>query len=198
MSFRQRVAKRIFDVAVSLLLLLLFWWVILVGFILATISTGKSGFFIQKRVGQNGKLFSVLKLRTMREVPGVDTTVTTKHDQRITPTGALLRKTKIDELPQLLNVLLGDMSLVGPRPDVPGYADKLEGDDRIILSIKPGITGPATIKYKNEEQLLSQQDNPKRYNDEVIYPDKVKINKEYIQNYSFWKDIKYILQTIKG
>ncbi len=194
----QRIIKRIFDVVVSLVLLLLFWWVILVGFILATLSTGKNGFFTQKRVGQKGKLFSVLKLRTMRDVSGVDTTVTTETDRRITPVGRLLRKTKIDELPQIVNVLIGDMSLVGPRPDVPGYADKLEGDDRIILSIKPGITGPATIKYKNEEQLLAQQDDPKRYNDEVIYPDKVKINKEYIQNYSFWQDIKYIWQTIKG
>ena len=198
MRKRDRIIKRLFDIVVSALFLLLFWWVIVIGFIVATISTGKNGFFLQKRVGQNGKLFSVLKLRTMKDLPGVDTTVTTESDRRITRAGALLRKTKIDELPQLINVLLGDMSLVGPRPDVPGYADKLEGEDRIVLSIKPGITGPATLKYKNEEQLLAQQKDPKRYNDEVIYPDKTEINKAYIQNYSFLQDLKYILQTIKG
>jgi lipopolysaccharide/colanic/teichoic acid biosynthesis glycosyltransferase len=165
---------------------------------MAAISTGRNGFFLQKRVGQDGRIFNIIKLRTMRDVSGVDTTITAQNDMRITKTGAFLRKYKIDELPQLINVLKGDMSLVGPRPDVPGYADKLKGEDRIILSVKPGITGPASIKYKNEEALLAKQSDPKRYNDEVIYPDKVRINKEYIQNYTFGKDIKYLLQTIKG
>jgi lipopolysaccharide/colanic/teichoic acid biosynthesis glycosyltransferase len=190
--------KRLFDIFVSLLLLFLFWWLIIAGFIMAAISTGRNGFFLQKRVGQNGRIFNIIKLRTMREVSGVDTTITAQNDMRITKTGAFLRKYKIDELPQLINVLKGDMSLVGPRPDVRGYADKLKGEDRIILSVKPGITGPASIKYKNEEALLAKQSDPKKYNDEVIYPDKVRINKGYIQNYTFLKDIRYLFQTIKG
>jgi len=190
--------KRSFDILLSLILLLFFWWLIFAGFIVSTISTKKNGLFLQKRVGQYGKIFTVIKLRTMRNVNNIDTTITAQNDVRITKAGAFLRRTKIDELPQLINVLLGDMSFVGPRPDVPGYADKLEGDDRIILTIKPGITGPATLKYKNEEELLAKQSDPQKYNDEVLYPDKVKINKEYIQNYSFWKDIKYIYKTILG
>jgi len=190
--------KRSFDILLSLILLLFFWWLIFAGFIVSTISTKKNGLFLQKRVGQYGKIFTVIKLRTMRNVNNIDTTITAQNDVRITKAGAFLRRTKIDELPQLINVLLGDMSFVGPRPDVPGYADTLEGDDRIILTIKPGITGPATLKYKNEEALLAKQSDSKKYNDEVIYPDKVKINKEYIQNYSFWKDIKYIYKTILG
>ena len=126
------------------------------------------------------------------------TTVTTDNDPRITPLGKLFRKTKIDELPQLLNVLVGDMSLVGPRPDVPGFADKLEGEDRIILSVRPGITGPATLKYRNEEEILAAQEDPERYNLEVIYPDKIKINREYVEHYSFAKDLRYILHTLTG
>ena len=198
MNRRDYLIKRGFDIIVSVFLLFLFGWVILLGFIAATISTRKNGFFLQKRVGENAKLFDVIKLRTMRDLPDVDTTVTTEHDRRITKVGAFLRKTKIDELPQLINVLKGDMSLVGPRPDVPGYADNLEGEDRIILRVKPGITGPASLKYKDEEALLAQQEDPKKYNDEVIYPDKVEINKSYIQNYSFWKDLVYLYQTVTG
>jgi lipopolysaccharide/colanic/teichoic acid biosynthesis glycosyltransferase len=122
--------------------------------------------------------------------------ITLKNDDRITPFGKFLRAYKLDELPQLYNVLVGDMSLVGPRPDVSGYADYLEGEDRIILSIKPGITGPATIKFKNEEDLLSDQKNPKKYNDDVIWPEKIKINKQYIQKWSLFNDIKCIVNTI--
>lgn len=114
----------------------------------------------------------------------------------ITRSGAFFRKYKLDELPQLFNVLIGDMSIVGPRPDVPGYADTLAGNDRVILALRPGITGPASIKYKNEETMLAAVDDPRAYNDRIIWPDKVRINKEYIRNYSLWRDIKYILQTI--
>ncbi len=124
--------------------------------------------------------------------------VTTSNDRRITKSGAFFRRTKIDELPQLFNVLIGDMSFVGPRPDVPGYADRLEGEARAILELRPGITGPASLKYKNEEEILAQQKDPKMYNDTVIWPDKVAINLEYIQNWSFKKDMEYIFQTIKG
>jgi len=123
-------------------------------------------------------------------------TITTKRDSRITPIGKIMRRYKLDELPQLFNVLIGDMSFVGPRPDVVGYADTLKEDDKIILSIRPGITGPATLKYANEEYILSKEMDPIKYNDEVIYPDKVNINKHYIYNYKFSKDVMYILWTL--
>ena len=134
----------------------------------------------------------------MRKVPNFNTTVTSSNDIRITKIGAFFRKTKIDELPQLWNVLLGNMSFVGPRPDVPGYADKLKDEDKIVLSVRPGITGPAQLAYKDEEQILAKQEDPKKYNDEVIWPDKVKINRNYVINYSFFKDIYYIWKTIVG
>jgi lipopolysaccharide/colanic/teichoic acid biosynthesis glycosyltransferase len=124
--------------------------------------------------------------------------VTTGRDRRITWLGRIWRKTKIDELPQLINVLKGNMSFVGPRPDVPGYADRLQGDDRIVLSVRPGITGPATLKYRDEEALLADQDDPERYNNEVLWLDKVRINREYVESWSFWQDIRYILKTICG
>ena len=124
--------------------------------------------------------------------------ITLKDDKRITPIGKFFRKFKLDELPQLFNVLMGNMSLVGPRPDVVGYADKLVGDDRIILNVKPGITGPATLKFKNEEELLAKQSDPLQYNDEVIWKEKIKINKNYIKNWTLKGDFKFILKTFFG
>lgn len=194
----QRFVKHSFDTVGAAIGLSLFWWLILAAFVASTIDTRKNGFFTQTRVGKDGKLFKVIKIRTMRTVPGFHTTITSDIDPRITPLGRFFRKTKIDELPQLINILLGHMSFVGPRPDVPGYAGRLEGEDRIILSMRPGITGPATLKYRNEEQLLAGQADPERYNDEVIFPDKAKLNRDYVLGYSFWKDIKYILQTVWG
>lgn len=190
--------KRTFDVVVSVFGLLFSWWIILIAWTVASIETRSNGFFVQKRVGKNGKLFSTIKIKSMKKVEGLDTTITTANDARITKSGQFFRNTKIDELPQLINVLFGSMSFVGPRPDVEGYADKLEGDDRIVLSIRPGITGPASLKYKNEEEILSEQEDPKKYNDEVIWPDKVNINKAYIANWSFKQDIVYIIKTISG
>jgi len=190
--------KRVFDIIFSLIGLILTWPIILIAWIIASLDTKSNGMFIQKRVGKDGKLFNIYKIKTMKKVDNIDTTITSSNDVRITKSGKFFRKYKIDELPQLWNVLIGDMSFVGPRPDVPGYADKLEGDDRIILSIRPGITGPASLKYKNEEEILAQQEDPKWYNDNVIWPDKVKINKDYIKNWSLLKDIKYIIKTIKG
>lgn len=151
--------------------------------------------FKQKRVGQNGKIFTLYKFRTMSLNKG-NNTISVKGDSRITPLGAILRKYKLDELPELWNVLKGDMSFVGPRPDVPGYADKLSGEDRNILLLKPGITGPASLKYANEEELLAKVIDPIKYNDEVIFPDKVKINLDYYYNQSLFSDIKIILKTI--
>jgi lipopolysaccharide/colanic/teichoic acid biosynthesis glycosyltransferase len=194
----QALGKRVFDFCVSLLGLGLTFWIILPAWLLATVDTRKNGFFMQDRVGRNGKTFKVIKVRTMRPVQGVETVVTTDQDPRITRLGRFWRKTKIDELPQLINVLKGDMSFVGPRPDVPGFADRLVGDKRLVLSIRPGITGPATLKYRDEEQILMGVEDPETYNREVIFPDKVRINLEYIREYSFWKDLKYIWVTVFG
>ncbi len=190
--------KRGFDIVVSFLGLTFSWWLIFIAWIVATFETKSNGFFIQKRVGKDAKIFNVIKIKTMKKVEGVDTTITSSNDVRITKSGKFFRDTKIDELPQLINVLIGDMSFVGPRPDVPGYADKLEGEDRIVLSIRPGITGPASLKYKNEEEILASQNDPKWYNDKIIWPDKVRINKEYIKNWSLKTDIEYIIKTVTG
>jgi len=198
LSRRQRFAKRTFDLGLALVGLLLGWWVILLAYVAATIDTRRQGFFTQRRVGRHGRLFRVIKIRTMRDVPGVDTDVTTDRDPRITRLGRFFRRTKIDELPQLLNILLGQMSFVGPRPDVPGFADTLKGEDRIVLGVRPGITGPATLKYRDEERLLSSQADPQRYNREVIYPDKVRINRQYVRDYRFADDLRYLWQTLLG
>lgn len=153
-------------------------------------------FFIQNRIGRYGRLFRMIKFRTMYQLQDHSNTISIKGDPRVTRIGVFLRKYKIDELPELINVLFGDMSLVGPRPDVPGYADKLVGINRNILKLRPGITGPASLKYLNEEEVLAEQDDPKSYNDTVIYPDKVKINLDYYNNQSIWLDIKIIFATI--
>ncbi|MDK9708671.1 MAG: sugar transferase [Desulforhopalus sp.] len=193
----QKFLKRGFDLILSSFGLLGVFWIIAIAWVFATLDTKANGFFTQRRVGRHGRPFTVLKIRTMRPHSESLSTVTTDADPRVTRLGRFWRKTKIDELPQLLNVLLGQMSFVGPRPDVPGFADCLQGEDRIILDLRPGITGPATLAYKNEETLLATVSDPERYNREVIYPDKVRINREYVQNWSFWQDIRYILQTLR-
>lgn len=194
----QSTIKRTFDFSAALLGLFFSWWLILIAFLAASADTRSSGFFIQSRVGKNGKIIRVVKIKTMRPDSKTTTTVTRSGDPRITPLGRFFRKTKIDELPQLWNVLLGQMSFVGPRPDVPGYADKLIGIDRAVLTLRPGITGPATLKYRDEEEILAGQEDPERYNREVIYPDKVQINLKYIREWSFGGDLKYILKTVFG
>lgn len=153
--------------------------------------------FSQKRVGRHGKLFTIYKFRTMEKVHSGNS-VTVSGEGRITPLGATLRRYKLDELPELWCVLRGDMSFVGPRPDVPGYADQLQGEDRRILELRPGITGPASLKYRREEELLASVENPQEYNDQVIYPDKVRINLYYLKHYSFLKDIQMIICTVLG
>ena len=153
--------------------------------------------FKQERVGQHGRIFNIYKIRTMKNDGEKNNNfVTTSNDDRILPFGKWLRRTKFDEIVELVNVLKGEMSLVGPRPDVEGYADKLEGEDRKILELRPGITGPASLKYINEEEILAKVDNPQQYNDEVIFPDKVKINLEYYNNRTFWGDVRIIINTI--
>ncbi len=179
------LAKRLFDIVFSFLALLLLGWLIFVLFVLCSIDTLSTGLFRQKRIGQFGKPFTILKMKTVRPVSGT-----------ISPFGRLLRKIKLDELPQLINVLVGDMSFVGPRPDIPGYYDELKGQDRKILELKPGITSPASIKYSDEEQILSHQQDPLRFNDEVIFPDKVRLNLQYYHTRSFFGDLKIIFLTV--
>ena len=192
----SRFIKRTFDIFLSIILILIFFPLILIAFILASFDTKSFGLFFQERVGAKGKLFTLIKIKTMTDDYKNHSSISNLNKHRISLIGNFFRKYKIDELPQLINILVGNMSFVGPRPDVEGYADMLKKEDLILLSIRPGITGPASIKYKNEENILSNVDNPKKYNDEIIWPDKVRINKEYIQNYSFSKDLIYIIKTI--
>ncbi|ASK32729.1 LPS biosynthesis sugar transferase [Chryseobacterium sp. T16E-39] len=166
--------------AVILLLPLFFLLVILVSF-----DTGFPGIFIQERIGQNARPFNIYKFRTLDPK--------TFQKSRI---GYWLRRSKLDELPQLFNILKGDMSLIGPRPDISGYYDKLQGEDRLVLLLRPGLTSEAGIKYRNEEELLSQQENPLQYNDTVLFPDKVRMNLDYYHHLSFKKDIYIFLKTI--
>ena len=206
------IFKWIFDRLVSLIGLLVLWPVLLVVAILVKVKMpGGPAIFTQKRVGKNGKLFTCHKFRTMT-VKHHGSTVSVAGDARITPFGAILRHYKLDELPGLWDVLIGNMSFVGPRPDVPGYADKLLGDDRDVLKLRPGITGPATLKYRLEDEMISdyvakrQAEGDKRpmqeiateYNDNVIYPDKVRLNCYYYRHYSFFKDIEMIVATVLG
>lgn len=191
------VLKYIFDKFASFVGLCFLWPVLVIVAILIKVKMPGPVFFKQQRVGKDGKLFTMVKFRSMTVNHG-GSSVSVAGESRITPLGAKLRKYKLDELPELWNVLIGDMSFVGPRPDVPGYADKLEGGDRDMLKLRPGITGPASLKYRNEEELLALQDDPQKYNDEVIFPDKVRINLYYLKNYSFLMDIKMIFCTVLG
>lgn len=204
--------KWIFDRVVALIGLLVLWPVLLIVAVLVKVKMpGGPAFFVQKRVGKNGRLFNCHKFRTMT-VRHSGSTVSVAGDSRITPLGAKLRHWKLDELPGLWDVLIGNMSFVGPRPDVPGYADELVGEDRDVLKLRPGITGPATLKYRLEDEMISeyvskkQQEGDTRpmqeiaveYNDTVIYPDKVRLNCYYYRHYSFVKDIQMILCTVLG
>lgn len=188
--------KWMFDRTASLLGLLFLWPVLLVVAVMIKVKMpGGPVIFKQQRVGRHGKLFTMYKFRSMT-VSHSGSSVSVAGESRITPLGAVLRKYKLDELPELWNVLKGDMSFVGPRPDVPGYADKLQGEDRLILELRPGITGPASLKYANEEEILAKVADPVAYNDNVIFPDKVKINLDYYRNHTFLGDIQLIFQTI--
>ena len=213
------ILKFLFDRIVAFVGLLFLWPVLLIVAILVKVKMpGGPAFFVQKRVGKDGKLFNCHKFRTMT-VKHNGSTVSVAGDSRITPLGAKLRHYKLDELPGLWDVLIGNMSFVGPRPDVPGYADKLVGDDRDVLKLRPGITGPATLKYRLEDEMLadvrrlmsvgrclpqeqidkmSDQELAVWYNDNVIYPDKVRLNCYYYRHYSFIKDIQMILCTVLG
>ena len=197
MTDLQKRYKRIFDIILASILLMIIWWLIIILIILASIDTKSFGLFFQRRIGQYGKEFYIFKIKTMinafDEKPNYITTVKNK---RITYFGSILRKFKLDEIPQIFNILFGDMSFVGPRPDVRGFANSLTEDNRIILDVRPGVTGPASLYYRDEEFILSLKEKPEEYNKKVIWPNKVKINKEYIYNWTLMKDIKYIFLTI--
>ena len=192
------ILKFIFDRLVALVGLMVLWPVLLIVAVLIRIKMpGGPVLFTQKRVGRHGRLFTMYKFRSMTVDHG-GSSVSVAGEARITPLGSKLRRYKLDELPELWNVLICDMSFVGPRPDVPGYADRLTGDDRRILDLRPGITGPASLKYRDEEELLAKVDNPQEYNDSVIYPDKIRLNLYYLDYYSFFKDFQMIICTILG
>ena len=177
--------KQIFDILFAFISLAMVFPILLICWLLTCIDTRSNGLFLQARVGQFGKLFTIYKLRTMHV-----------RTNKVSNIGAFLRTYKLDELPQLLNVLQGSMSIVGPRPDIAGYYDKLEGEERFILTLKPGLTSAAAIKYTNEEQVLAQQENPLQYNDTILFPDKVRMNLAYYYNHTFWGDIKIIWKTL--
>ena len=177
--------KRFFDILFSSLSLILLVWIVIILVIIASFDTKSFGFFMQNRIGQLGKPFQIYKIKTLRD-----------QTKEISGFGKFLRKSKLDELPQLFNILKGDMSFVGPRPDVAGYYDVLQGENRKVLELKPGLTSAASIKYCNEESLLKSKENPLEYNDTVIFPDKIKMNLEYYYNHSIWVDIRIIFKTI--
>ncbi len=213
------ILKWIFDRLVSLFGLLLLWPILMIVAILIKVKMPGPILFVQKRVGKDGKLFDCHKFRSMKVDHG-GSTVSVAGESRITPLGAKLRHYKLDELPELWDVFIGNMSFVGPRPDVPGYADALEGEDREVLKLRPGITGPATMKYRDEEEqiaeFISEMKNEELrmkngipadysdeqvavwYNDTVLYPDKVRLNRYYLHHYSFIKDIQMIVYTVLG
>lgn len=177
--------KRLFDLFFSILLIIVWSPILIIGYFVASLDTQSNGIFTQQRVGQYGKLFTIYKFRTIHP-----------KTQKISKTGKFLRRSKIDELPQLFNVLLGNMSFVGPRPDIPGYYDQLQGENRKILELKPGITSEASIKYADEETLLASKENPLEYNDTVIFLDKVKMNLDYYYKRNLINDIKIIIRTV--
>ena len=174
---------RVIELPLALIAKLLLLPILVVAFVICAVSTQSSGLFLQERIGRYGKPFKIWKLRTMKE--GI-----------VTTSGKWLRRWKIDELPQLINIVNGDMSFVGPRPDIPGYYDKLTDEARKLLELRPGLTSPAALKYRNEEQLLNKQPNPKKFNDEVIFPDKVAMNLEYLEQRSFTYDLIVIWNTL--
>lgn len=181
------MVKRFFDIVLSIIGLFIAGWLVVCFYVIIRLTTGESGFFLQKRIGRFGVPFTIYKLTSMAHGPS---------GNEVTPVGRFIRKYKIDELPQLVNILMGDMSFVGPRPDLPGYYDLLQGNDRSLLNLRPGLTGPASIKYAKEEQLLTEAKDPVYLNDFVIFPDKVRLNLIYYKKQNLWLDIKLLFCTV--
>ena len=194
-AFYERLGKRLLDVTIAVPLLILLLLPMLVIAAATLICSGPPVLFTQERIGRFGRRFRILKYRTMKQGAEQYGTSTVAGDPRITGIGRLLRKWKLDELPQLWNVIRGDMSLVGPRADVPGFMDRLHGEERLILRLRPGITGPATLAYRNEEVILAGQRDPEKYNAEVLFPDKVRINRTYLDRLSLADDLRYLTAT---
>ncbi|MFD2916277.1 sugar transferase [Psychroserpens luteus] len=191
-SKHQLIQKRIFDLTASLLLLPILIVPIIVLVIASTLDTIQFGVFTQVRIGQHAKPFKIFKIRTLKS----EEHLLGHLNMSATRLGRFLRHYKLDELPQIFNVIIGEMSFVGPRPDIVGFADELRGEDCIVLKVKPGITGPATLKYRNEEDILSKQPNPENYNRTIIWKDKVEINKKYVQNWSFYLDLSFLIKSL--
>ena len=196
LSRGNNMVKWLFDRTLSLLAIVVLLPILLLVAIVILVANGAPVMYVQERVGQDGKPFKLIKFRTRHG--DEKSPIAASELNRITRVGRWLRRTKIDELPELLNIFVGDMSFVGPRPDVAGYADKLEGDDRRMLTMKPGLTGVASLKYRNEEDLLAAQPNPQEYNDKVIWPDKVRLNLLYMERQSLWLDVKVLICTALG
>ena len=192
----QAGLKRSFDICLAMVALVAVGWLIFLAWLAASLEIRGNGLFVQRRVGRHGRVFPFIKIRTMPRDGHSSNSVTVRRDPRVTRLGRFQRPSRIDELPQLFNVLWGHMSFVGPRPDVCGFADELKGEDRIILSLRPGITGPATLRFLNEADLLAEQSDPERYNREAIYPEKIRLNRAYIANYGFRNDLGYIGKTL--
>ena len=189
LSSKQQKTKRLFDLIISLIGIVINSIPLIILVLLSSISTRSFGIFFQERVGMDAEFFILYKIKTFGALRN--------GEIFLTWFGKFLRKSKFDELPQLFNVLFGNMSMVGPRPDIQGYADKLKGADRIILSVKPGITGPATLKFSNEEELLSEQENPLEFNDKFLWPQKIEINKCYVQEWKMLTDFRCLLKTLR-
>jgi len=195
-SIYRRYCKRPFDMALSMTLLVLLMPLCVLICLLIRVGDGRPVLFRQVRVGRFGQPFHILKFRTMFRGSDLGSSVTVAGDKRLTRVGRFLRKWKLDELPQLLNVLRGEMSMVGPRPDVPGFADRLSGVEKSLLELRPGVTGPASLRYRDEDGILALQADPERYNREIVFPDKVRLNLGYARKMTFLGDIDYLLQTV--
>lgn len=195
MAPMARVIKRTIDLVVAISLLALVGWLIPLLAGIAMLATGESGLFCQQRVGRHGCPFKIIKVRTMRSSITPGTSVTTVNDERIYPAGRWMRRLKLDELPQLWNVAIGHMSLVGPRPDVPGFADHLTGHDRVVLDARPGITSPASVVFRHEERVLAEQSDPETYNRCVLWPAKVRLNSWYVEHWSLMLDLRCLIAT---
>ena len=191
-SFKQRLIKRSFDIVLAVLISPVCFFLVLAICLILVIGYGKNPFFYQVRIGKNAKIFRLLKLRTLyfdKEIKSFPPYTNNRFRR-------FLRRAKLDELPQVFQVLIGQMSFVGPRPDLPGYMDKVSGKYMDLQKLKPGITGPATLKYRNEDVLLAEQKNPVKFNDEVIWPDKLTINYTYFRSYSFGSDLKLLIKSV--
>jgi lipopolysaccharide/colanic/teichoic acid biosynthesis glycosyltransferase len=198
-SFYEKCGKRCFDLIVSLLAVLVLSPLLVIVYLMIRVGSRDSAFFCQERMGKKGKLFQMIKFRTMSQDKAEERfQFTPGNRQRVTRMGKLLRKTKLDELPALINVIRGEMSLVGPRPEVPKYTKLYQRENLKVLSMRPGITDSASIKYRHEEEMLAKRESPVRFYEEEILPDKLRLGLDYVNSISFLGDVRIILGTLKA